>query len=76
MKSYLDVAQECGLEGKTKARFLYYMRARWSDSEEVKCQVGYAAEWANRFKGGVEYQVSDSVGQAILNQMDGLFREE
>jgi len=48
------------------------MNKRWADSEDVKCRIGYAGEWAERFKRGIEYSSSDSAGQAILREMDSL----
>ena len=68
MKTYKDVAEEIGLVGITKIRFISYMEARWKDTEEFKCQDGYALEWANRFKNGVEYDCSDSEGKKILDE--------
>jgi hypothetical protein len=32
--------------------------------------VGYATEWAERFKRGVEYNVADSKSKQILENMD------
>ena len=71
MKSYQEVARECELEEATALRYVRYMRARWGspEDENIKCMVGYAREWAMRFKSGIEFQTSDSVGQSILKSM-------
>jgi hypothetical protein len=48
------------------------MKARWGNpqDENIKCRVGYAGEWAKRFKAHVEYGASDSTGQAVLRLME------
>ncbi len=70
-KKYEDIADAYGLMGETKRRYVRYMRTRWGipEDEDIKCQVGYAGEWAGRFKRGVEYGCSDTVGQAVLNEL-------
>jgi len=72
MKTYNEVAEEIKLQEPTKTRFIAYMRLRWGDprDEDIKCRVGYAQEWALRFKDGLEYQYSDLEGQQILKQID------
>jgi hypothetical protein len=70
MKTYDSVADAAGLENPQRERYIAYMRARWADDEEVKCAVGYALEWAYRFKYGEEYTASDSEGQATLRHID------
>ncbi len=69
LTTYEEVAEACGLTGETKRRYLAYMTTRWKDSENVKCRVGYAEEWAERFLGGYEYQASDFIGQSILKTL-------
>ena len=67
--SYEEVAKKAELDEKTTKRYIAYMRKRWPNSENEKCQVGYAGEWALRFKDGIEYTASDSEGQHILNRL-------
>jgi len=50
--------KSAGLEGKTKERYIRYMRLRWSNEEEIQCKTGYAEEWAMRFKNGIEYAMT------------------
>ena len=71
MKTYEEVAEHHKLDPGSKKRFIAYMRMRWGDPEDenIKCQVGYASEWAERFKSGVEYLASDNEGKAILRQI-------
>lgn len=66
MKTYETVAQSAGLTPKTRQRYIAYMRHRWPQEEAVHCQVGYAMEWAERFKLGIEYMASDTIGQRFL----------
>jgi len=68
-KTFEMVAQEAGLDEGTARRYVAYMRARLADEESVQCRVGYAQEWAHRFKAGVEWNASDSDGQAVLRRM-------
>jgi len=72
MKTYEEVADKAGLKGLTRSRFLVYMSRRWGDlqDEAIKCQVGYASEWAERFLSGIEYNCSDNVGQSVLKDID------
>lgn len=70
-KTYEQVADEMKLEEPVRWRFLVYMANRWPDTEEMKCQTGYAQEWAHRFMNGIEYAASDREGQAVLNRMEG-----
>ena len=70
MNTYEEVAQSKELDEQTARRFIAYMRGRaWRGEEKTHCQVGYAAEWAERFKMGVEYLVSDLEGRALLDAM-------
>ena len=52
MSTYEDVAKECGLSVSQSKKYVTYMKVRWQDSEDTKCKVGYAKEWAVRFKMG------------------------
>lgn len=69
--TYEEVGVKGGLEGKTLARYVAYMTARWAKTESQKCQDGYAEEWAMRFKSGAEYHASDMEGEAVLRKIDG-----
>ena len=72
MKTYDEVAEHHQLEEPTKTRFIAYMRLRWGDlkDEAIKCQCGYASEWAERFKTGIEMGCSDNYGKRILSEID------
>jgi hypothetical protein len=72
MKTYEEVAKKHDLPLDTAERFIMYMRRRWGNPEDeaVKCQVGYASEWADRFLYMLEYSASDSEGQRILRAID------
>ncbi len=67
-ENYEEVAQKAKLDELTTKRYISYMRTRWAKSEKEKCLVGYAGEWALRFKDGREYTASDSEGQSILRK--------
>jgi len=71
-ETYFAIANENGLTGKTAERYILYMTKRWGDKEDerIKCLVGYASEWAQRFANGIEYGSSDSYGQAVLKEID------
>ena len=69
MKTYEEVATAAGLDEKTSQRFIRYMTTRWADGETINCLSGYASEWAQRFKKGIEFSASDLEGQAILRAM-------
>jgi hypothetical protein len=60
-ETYFDIAKREGLTGKTAERYVLYMTKRWGDKkdERIKCLVGYASEWAERFAQGQEYNCSD-----------------
>jgi len=69
--TYDEVATACNLNADTATRFLRYMRGRkWGGTEARHCSTGYAAEWAARFAEGIEYQMSDEEGQALLDAME------
>lgn len=72
MKTYEEVAKKYDLPLDTAERFILYMRKRWGNKkdEAMKCQVGYASKWAERFKYMIEYSASDNEGQRILREMD------
>ena len=72
MRTYREVAEHYGLRGITADRYVGYMIRRWSDTEEMKCEVGYAGEWAERFLTGAEYEASDMFGKEILREIDGV----
>lgn len=74
LKTYQEVGVSAGLEGLTLKRFVGYMKERWAPEEDTQCKVGYAMEWAERFKYGDEYRASDLCGQAILRYMDEAIR--
>jgi len=67
--TYEDVANEMGLTGKIKERYLAYMNTRWP--KFIDTGYSYAAEWAERFRDGREYIASDSAGFRILQKIDG-----
>ena len=68
MKTYEEVAEKAGLQSPIKERYLAYMKARWNkqSQQEIHCACGYAMEWVERFKNGVEFDCSDAEGQRIL----------
>ena len=73
MKTYEEVAKKWLSDlPETTKRYIAYMRKRWGDpkDEAIKCQVGYAEEWAQRFRMSVEYEMSDSEGQLVLTEID------
>jgi len=69
MNKYENVADNCGLVGITKERYIKYMTIRWSDTEKQKCQDGYAVEWAERFRMRDEYNCSDDFGKSVLQNI-------
>ena len=70
--TYEQVAKKVGLTGKTRSRYLRYMRMRWHDEELGNCLYGYAEEWALRFSREEEWCFSDSEGQEVLTQLEGI----
>ena len=74
LKTYAQVADYANLMGITKALYIAYMTTRWANTEEQKSKDGYAFEWAERFRRGVEYEVSDSVGQAVLKGLSSVYK--
>ena len=69
-KTYSEVASKYGLSDSIRERYIRYMIQRWESTEEQKCPDGYAIEWAERFKNGLEYSASDLFGQEILRSID------
>lgn len=74
LKTYEQVAEYACLGGVTRALFLAYMKRRWSKQEEGNSLCGYALEWAYRFRGGYEYEASDSEGQAVLRELSSVYK--
>jgi len=74
--TYLAVGETMGLKGIRLLRYLEYMKTRWPDTEELKCQTGYAWEWAGRFADQVEYECSDEGGKHILRKIDEQYEEK
>lgn len=68
--TYEEIAEQGGLRGRQRDRFLFYMKFRFSDHEEQKCRDGYAMEWCQRFFQQREYAASDHIGQRLLDHMD------
>lgn len=69
-ETYEEVANAMTLDSGTARRYVRYMRGRsWRGEELEHCLTGYAAEWAARFKEGIEYEMSDPEGQALLDVM-------
>ncbi len=73
MKTYESVGIDTGLEGLRLKLYIDYMRKRWNDpkDEAIKCQVGYAQEWADRFLSNSEWECSDSQGLLVLKELMG-----
>lgn len=70
MTTYEEVAASAGLSSCKTRRFLRYMRGRsWHNEEASQCATGYAREWAERFLRGIEYEMPDEEGQALLDNM-------
>jgi hypothetical protein len=69
MKTFKSVGKKTGLTGRTLERYIYYMKTRWGEKEDLQCKTGYAEEWAMRFKMQREFSSSDSEGQSILKEM-------
>lgn len=68
--TYEEVALAHELDEVTAQRFVRYMRARsWRSEERLQCRVGYAGEWAERFKAKIEWESSDSEGRAVLERL-------
>ena len=72
MINYDEVAKSNNMTEPIKTIFIAYMRMRWGNKEDeiIKCKVGYAQEWAERFMAGIEFSSSDNVGKRILSEID------
>ena len=70
--TYEEIADKEELAGNIRHRYLLYMRSRWSNpqDEDIKCQTGYASEWAIRFKENIEWICSDTEGKRLLVMID------
>lgn len=70
--TYETVADEVGLTGQTRERYIAYMRRRWPIREPLITHPrdGYAREWAERFAMGVEYGKADTEGKSVLQDID------
>ena len=64
--TFEDIANEAGLESPAWNEYVLYMRIRWKRDEGKDYFRAYAWEWAERFKEGVEYELSDIQGKTIL----------
>jgi hypothetical protein len=58
------IAEEVGLEGTQRLRYVLYMNKRWN---LLEIGENYAKEWAQRFKSETEFEFSDTVGRQILS---------
>lgn len=56
-----QIGESKGLTGSVLALYMWYVDARFLDSEE-----DYKIEWAERFAQGREFAASDSGGRAML----------
>ena len=72
VKTFSSVAKEVGLSSLQFKYYVQYMKIRWGHRESELCRYGYAREWAERFRDGVEYVCSDVVGQVVLEGIDGV----
>jgi len=63
---YHRIAKSVGLDWKNAVRYTLFMKERFPGEKDE----GYATEWANRFKRGVEYNVADSESKQILEKVD------
>ena len=68
--TYEEVGQRAGLNERTLALYVSYMKSRWPNDEDVKCRVGYADEWAYRFKVGIARTCSDAEGKRVLDALE------
>jgi len=71
--TYNQVADQVGLAGRQKKRYIAYMRTRFLPEEKLNCKFGYAQEWAQRFINHTEYSYSDREGQKVLEKIDKVF---
>jgi len=64
-KDYSAVAKKAGLDQKISDIYNKYMTERWPEGQAED----YAGEWAGRFKGGREWQASDTIGRDVLKKL-------
>ena len=76
MKTYEEVGRKAGLNERDRKRYVSYMTQRWPETEEQKSSDGYAMQWANRFKDGMEWAYSDICGRDVLKKIDGNWNEK
>lgn len=67
METHEEVGKFVGLQGVLLDVFVKYMKERWPSKELEHVRHGYSKEWAIRFRSGIAYSCSDSVGQALLD---------
>jgi hypothetical protein len=73
--TYEQIGKEAGLSKGDLALYVKYMKTRWEATEQMKCQSGYAREWADRFAHGDEYGYSDTEGQAVLKKLSRAYHD-
>jgi hypothetical protein len=66
ISNYYKIAYSVGLNQDDAFRYVSFMIERFPEEKDV----GYATEWAKRFKRGVEYNVADSESKRILEKVD------
>jgi hypothetical protein len=66
---YKILADKAGLDRHNTKRYIQFMRRRFPEERDK----GYAYEWAERFKRGVEYNASDYESRQILEEIDTIF---
>jgi len=71
---YIVIAQEVGLSPERAELFKNYMKTRWPHQT---ADSYYAEEWAERFKNGREWDLSDLAGQRVLKRLaPGIYESE
>jgi hypothetical protein len=63
---YHRIAKSVGLDWKNAVRYTLFMKERFPGEKDE----GYATEWAERFRRGVEHNAVDSKGRQILKEID------
>lgn len=64
--NYKQIGLKVGLTGQTLNNYIKFMKLRFPKERDTT----YATEWANRFRKGEEWDVSDSGSRAILMKID------
>jgi hypothetical protein len=64
--NYYKIGVEAGLAKERLAMYINYMRLRGGQNEAWECDTGIAADWAGRFRQGLEWACSDGQGQVLL----------